>query len=254
MSRARISAEIAIVLALSLGASAVYSVVAIVERVTRETALSEQTATINRALSERPGFDLTYQLLAFIFGLSPVALVIFLLWQDRKPHLSGLGFEGRITPGSTLKTAGLGLALAAVIGIPGIAFYLFAKQIGINTTVIPTALDAYWWTIPILVLQALRAALTEEIIVVAYLFNRFKLLGFSPVVIILVSALFRGSYHLYQGFGGFLGNVIMGLIFGLVFLKFGRVLPLIIAHWVLDIVSFAGFPLALRLFPTLFGA
>ena len=29
-------------------------------------------------------------------------------------------------------------------------------------------------------------------------------------VILIVSALIRGSYHLYQGFGGFVGNLIMG--------------------------------------------
>ena len=28
------------------------------------------------------------------------------------------------------------------------------------------------------------------------------------------SAVLRGSYHLYQGFGGFVGNIVMGLVFG----------------------------------------
>ena len=32
---------------------------------------------------------------------------------------------------------GVGVALAAVIGIPGLIFYLFAVQIGINLTVAP---------------------------------------------------------------------------------------------------------------------
>ena len=34
------------------------------------------------------------------------------------------------------------------------------------------------------------------------------------MAVIVTSALIRGSYHLYQGFGGFVGNVVMGVIFG----------------------------------------
>lgn len=255
--RARLRWEVGIVLALSFGASAVYAIVSIVERMTRDAALASQTATINRPLAERPAFDLVYQLLAFAFGLAPVALVVFLLWRGSRPHLSRLGLgvpsgaAGRLW---WLRETGGGVTLAALIGIPGIGFYLFAKWIGINTTVVPTALDAYWWTLPVLVLQALRAALGEELIVVAYLFDRLKRLGVGPVATVVTSALLRGSYHLYQGFGGFIGNVIMGLVFGWAYQRWGRALPLVIAHWILDIVSFAGYPLAVALWPALFAA
>ncbi|MDQ2750113.1 MAG: CPBP family intramembrane metalloprotease, partial [Actinomycetota bacterium] len=55
------------------------------------------------------------------------------------------------------------------------------------------------------------------------------------------SAVLRGSYHLYQGFGGFLGNMVMGLIFGYWFQRTRRVMPLVIAHFLLDAVSFIGY-------------
>ena len=83
--------------------------------------------------------------------------------------------------------------------------------------------------------------------------GRLRRLGLGATTIIVVSAVLRGTYHLYQGFGGFLGNVIMGLVFGWIYQRTGRVLPLVIAHWVLDIVSFAGYPLALAWWPELFG-
>jgi membrane protease YdiL (CAAX protease family) len=253
-SKTRLRWELAIVLALSYGASGVYAIVAIIERLTRETALAEQTATINRPLAARPLFDLVYQLLAFGFGLAPVALVIYLLWRNRPPHLGrlGLGRSALSKPGWWLRESGGGLLLAAAIGIPGLVFYVFAKSIGINTTVVPTALDTYWWTVPVLVLSALRAALGEELIVVAYFFDRMRRLGVGPWATIVSSALLRGSYHLYQGFGGFIGNVAMGLVFGWVYQRWGRSLPLIVAHWVLDIVSFVGYPLAVALWPALF--
>ena len=251
-SRARLWWEIVIVLALSLGMSALYSIVRIIERLTRDTALPQQKAPINVSLDPRPAFDLAFQLLGFVSELAPVALVVFLLWSNARPHLSRLGL-GRVAENQGwIRESGRGLLLAAVIGIPGIAFYLGAKAIGINTTVVPTELDAYWWTVPILVLQALRAALSEELIVVAYLFDRLKRLGLGPWAIIMSSALLRGTYHLYQGFGGFAGNVIMGVVFGWVYHRWGRALPLVVAHWILDIVSFAGYPLARALFPTLF--
>lgn len=255
-SNVRLRWELAIVLALSFGASGVYAIVQIIERVTRDTALSDQAATINRTLADRPLFDLTYQLLGFAFGLAPVALVIFLLWRTSRPHLGDLGF-GRL-PGARRRwwapEIGGGFLLAAAIGIPGLAFYLFAKGIGINTTVVPAAIDAYWWTVPVLVLQALRAALGEEFIVVAYLFDRLRRLGFRPWAVIGISAVLRGSYHLYQGFGGFIGNVIMGVVFGWCYHRFGRVLPLVVAHWILDIVSFVGYAFAVAWWPELFGA
>ncbi len=252
----RLRWEIAIVLALSLGASAVISIVRIIERVTRETALADQSATINNPASARPVFDLILQLLGIAFGLAPVALVAFLLWRRRPPHLRALGLGRPVTgrAGWWIREAGWGLALAAAIGIPGLGLYIASRAMGISVAVVTSTLSDYWWTIPVLVLSALRAALLEELIVVAYLFDRLKRLGVGVVAIIVSSALLRGSYHLYQGFGGFIGNAIMGGVFGWAYHRWGRALPLIIAHWVLDIVSFVGYPLAVAWMPELFGA
>jgi len=55
------------------------------------------------------------------------------------------------------------------------------------------------------------------------------------------SAVLRGSYHLYQGFGGFLGNAAMGLVFGVLYRRWGRVSPLVIAHTLIDTVAFVGY-------------
>jgi membrane protease YdiL (CAAX protease family) len=246
----RIRAEIAIVLGLSLGASAVYSVVSIANRLTREEALSEQTATLNTSLSPRPNFDLVYQVLGVLFDLMPVALVAFLLWQASRPHLSRLGIDftrvGRDALG--------GVALVVAIGIPGLGVYLGGRALGISVDVVPTALDAYWWTVPVLLLSALRAGITEEVIVIGYLYARLGDLGWGRWQIILGSAVLRGSYHLYQGFGAFIGNLAMGIAFGWLYTRFGRLLPLVIAHFLLDAAIFIGYPWAAVTFPQLFGS
>ena len=68
------------------------------------------------------------------------------------------------------------------------------------------------------------------------------------VPVAVASAVVRASYHLYQGFGPFIGNVLMGLLFGWFYTRTRRVMPLVIAHFLLDAVAFLAFPLVLQLF------
>jgi membrane protease YdiL (CAAX protease family) len=249
VDRGRIRWEVAIVLAVSLGASAVYSVVRIVYRATDSTPLSQQSATLNEAIVPRPEFDLIYQLLAIATALAPVALVVFLLWQRSAPHLGRLGIDGSRWRRDSL----WGVALALGIGIPGLAVYLGSRALGLSVDVVPNALDTYWWTVPVLLLSAIRAGLQEEVIMVGYLFARWRELGWKPWVVIVVSAVIRGSYHLYQGYGAFIGNVGMGLLFGWLYHRFGRLLPLVIAHALIDAAVFVGYGWARATFPALFG-
>ena len=65
-------------------------------------------------------------------------------------------------------------------------------------------------------------------------------------VVVLALALLRGAYHLYQGIGPGVGNALMGVVFALVFLRVRRVMPLVIAHTLLDAVGFVGYPLLAR--------
>lgn len=244
----RIKAEIAIVLGLSLGLSALYALVGIVRRLSIDTPLGEQTATINRSLSEQPWFDLTYQLLGIVGALAPVALVVFLLWSPTS-RLAALGVDGSRVG----RDIGVGVGLAALIGIPGLAVYAGGVALGVTVNVVPTALENYWWTIPVLLLRALTAGLVEETIAVGYLHNRFTALAFSPKAIVVIQALLRGTYHLYQGFGAFVGNVVMGLIFGWYFQRTRRLAPLIAAHTLIDTVAFVGYPVISDNFPEILG-
>ncbi|HEU5108493.1 MAG TPA: CPBP family intramembrane glutamic endopeptidase, partial [Micromonosporaceae bacterium] len=109
--------------------------------------------------------------------------------------------------------------------------------------VIPASLPDLWWAVPVLVLAATQNALLEEIVVVGYLLTRLRELGWRIAPAVATSALLRGAYHLYQGFGAFVGNAIMGVVFALFYLRTRRVLPLVIAHTLLDVVAFVGYTL-----------
>lgn len=249
LSRARIWWEIAIVLGVGLGYSALRSIIVLADRLSQETALGDQSQTLNPSQSDRQLFDLLYNLLSFAGGLVPVLLVGYLLWSRQKPHLGRLGFDGTRVGRDVLWGAGLAL----LIGIPGLGIYLGGRALGLTVAVDPAGLNTYWWTIPMLALFALRAGLQEEVVVLGYLFARLGDVGWNKWAIIAGSALFRGSYHLYQGWGSFVGNVLMGLVFGWLYSRTRRVLPFVIAHALLDAAIFIGYPWVAGVWPELFG-
>jgi membrane protease YdiL (CAAX protease family) len=134
-----------------------------------------------------------------------------------------------------------GTALAAAIGIPGLGLYLGARALDLSTTIAPANLPSVWWAVPVLILASVQNALLEEVVMVGYLFRRWSQAGWSTATIIVTSALVRGAYHAYQGFGGFVGNVAMGLLLGWVYTRTRRVMPLVVAHTLLDVVAFVGY-------------
>ena len=228
-----------IVLGLSLGQAGVYSVISLTAKLTAGRPLASQTSTLNTPASPRPYLDLTYQLADVFFTLMPVFLALWLLSERGRSGAARIGLDGR----RPLADLGVGALLAALVGIPGIGLYLVGHALGITTTVVPAALNPYWWTVPVLLLQAAKNAVLEEVVAVGYLMTRLRQLGWTPVAVVLASALLRGSYHLYQGFGPFIGNVAMGLLVAEWFRRRGRVMPLVVAHTLLDSVAFVGYQL-----------
>ena len=225
-------------LGLSLGQSGVYAVVRLLEKMT-EGPLAGQVTTLNPVLDEDQVFDLIYQLMNIFFALMPVALVLYLLADTGRSPFRRIGFD-LARPGRDLL---LGVVLAAVIGVGTLGVYAAGRALGVTTAIVPAALDSYWWTVPVLILSAIRHGVVEEVIIVGYLFTRLRQLGWSAPAIILTSALIRGSYHLYQGIGPGIGNFLMGLLFGAVYWKTRRVMPLVAAHALLDTAGFVGFAL-----------
>jgi len=257
--------EIAIVLALSLGRSAVYAVVNLLEKMSRGP-LSGQTTTMNPPLADREYWDLTYQLLDIGFALVPVLLVAHLVWLRGRNPFRVLGIDGR-RPGSDLAW---GAALFVAIGLGTLVVYAAGRAAGMTTAIVGSAMGEHWWTTPVLVLSALRHALLEEVIVVAWLFDRLGYLQqlracpagstpgapgplrtwtsgafppLNPVTVVVGCAVLRGAYHLYQGIGPGIGNLLMGLVFGAFYLRYRRVMPLGIAHPLLDVAGVVAYPL-----------
>src|SRR4030095_7403809 len=160
---------------------------------------------------------LIYQLLNLATSLVPVVLVLHFLGRSGESGAS-IGLDAS-RPWSDLRW---GVGLAALVGAVGLGIYILAIGLGVNRTVIPIPPTGHWWTIPVLLLAAARAGLLEEVIVCGYLLRRLDQLGWSPARALWASALLRGAYHLYQGFGGFFGHLALGLFFRRLYQLRGR--------------------------------
>jgi len=243
--------ETLIVLGLSLGASAVWAVIRVIDMLTRPDPIGNQTVGINNSVVlDRAWLDLLYQLYRIAAPLVPVVLVFFLLAKLWRPPAGPLKVMG-IDNDGLAKDFGWGALLALIIGLPGLGLYAIAHAIGINASIAAGNLIMVWWTVPVYILFAAMNGILEEVVMIGYLFTRWTQANLAPWRIILISAAIRGTYHLYQGFGSFIGNFIMGVIFGWFFARTRRVLPLIIAHTLLDIVIFVGYAFLHDIWPWL---
>lgn len=231
--------EIVALFGVSLGASAVRSLVSLIGSLTEPESLSAQHIVINGSQAPgRPVFDLILQLVSIAIGLAPPFLAFYLLARNGEGP-SSIGVDAS-QPGTDLLR---GAGLAALIGGSGLGLYYLAYKAGMSLNIVAASLPDIWWRFPVLLLSALQDGILEEVLVVGYLISRLRLLGLRPAAAVAISAVLRGSYHLHQGFGPFIGNVIMGIIFGTLFLRWRRTNPMIIAHTLINAVAFIGYTL-----------
>jgi len=229
--------EIIAVFAVSLGGSGLYALIQLIGSLTAAKSLGKQSAVLNGSLAPgRPTLDLFLQLTNTLLGVAPVVLALYLIAREGESP-SVIGLDGRHKGQDLLR----GAVIAAVIGGFGLGWVIAAFHLGFNLNVVAESLPDVWWRIPVLILSAAQNGILEEVLVVGYLLRRLDQLGFRPSRAIAISATLRGSYHLYQGFGGFIGNAVMGVIFGLLYRRWGRVTPLVIAHTLIDMGAFIGY-------------
>jgi membrane protease YdiL (CAAX protease family) len=230
--------EIVAVFAVSLGASALNALLSLIGDLLARQPLSGQQAFLVTPLATNQWLDLALQLASVAEGLAPVLLVLYLLVRSGDAP-STIGLDAS-QPG---RDSTRGAVLAAIIGGAGLAFYIAAFKLGANLNVVPESLPAVWWRIPVLALFAIQNGTLEETLVLGYLLTRLDQLGTKPSRAIAISAVLRGSYHLYQGFGPFIGNAVMGVVFAVLFRRWRRVTPFIVAHSLIDAGAFIGYAL-----------
>jgi membrane protease YdiL (CAAX protease family) len=237
--RERHGLEILAVLGVSLGISALDALLSLIRD---ELTLPGGIASANKCIecppvSTHQWLDLADQLLGILNGVVPPLLALLLLARSPGGRGFGIGFDLRLPRREVMQ----GIGFTALIGIPGLVLVYVANQVGANASLQAVSYPDYWYRIPYLLLSAFQNGFSEEIIVTGFLLTRLSQLGWTRERALITEATLRGTYHLYQGYGGFAGNFVMGLIFGWWFQRTRRVQPLLIAHFLLDAISFIGY-------------
>ncbi|HEY1923343.1 MAG TPA: type II CAAX endopeptidase family protein [Tepidisphaeraceae bacterium] len=98
---------------------------------------------------------------------------------------------------------------------------------------IPTRRDS----ISLVAIASIANGLAEELVCRAYLITRFEKLFNSTAKAWVLSSLLFGSYHIYQGLGGFISITVIGLLYGGIFCRTRRIWPIAIAHAIEDFVA-----------------
>ncbi|WP_010120706.1 CPBP family intramembrane glutamic endopeptidase [Corynebacterium nuruki] len=254
--------EIVLVLAVTFGTAGVRAALRLLEAATAPEDLKDQSTTLNGRQSTLAWLDPLFQLISSGVLVAWGGLAVFLLLRHVPPRLAAAGpvrpaaGPGRVlrpvlgpAPGPVLgpvlrptrRDILPGVGLAALIGLPGLAFYVAAVQLNLSKQVMASGLDTSVGDLVLLVVNAWANGVAEELIVVAWLVTRLRQLEVPWVWVFVGSSVLRGSYHLYQGYSAGLGNIVMGLVFVWFFSRTRRVWPLVIAHGVIDTVAFVGY-------------
>jgi membrane protease YdiL (CAAX protease family) len=237
-ARRALVVELVLVFSITLGLSGLRSLLSLLDSLLRPQPLNQQHVAINVPQATLGLIDFAKQLLSVVQLVGWGALGLYLLWRGGR-KLTEVGLDTRRPSRDLL----WGCGLAALIGIPGLVLYFVGWKLGFNLAVRPSTLTDTWWRPITLTLAAFGNAFAEEVLVVGYLLTRFRQLGVGENASLAVSAVLRGSYHLYQGLGGFVGNLVMGLVFGRIWQRTNRLWPLVVAHTLLDVVAFVGYAL-----------
>jgi membrane protease YdiL (CAAX protease family) len=235
----RLGLEVLAVLGVSLGISALNSILDYsYTYADTHGHISKATATVVQgAQSSHAILDFLSDMLGLLNGIVPPLLALLLLARNPGGRGFGVGFD--LTRRGRELAQGVGFL--ALIGIPGLTLVWLSHELGFNASLNVVNFPDVWYRVPYLLMSAFQNGLSEEIIVTAYLLTRLRQLRWTNSRALAGESLLRGTYHLYQGWGAFWGNAVMGLIFGWWFQRTKRVMPLVIAHFLLDAFSFVGY-------------
>lgn len=146
-----------------------------------------------------------------------------------KIRLSDLGHSFALFFGALLGSAILGLALKLLYVFLGRAL---RPQLD-RAAIFGTALGF----LP--VLYVLLNPFYEELLVRAFLISEMEAIYRGTALAVLASVALQTSYHLYQGLPMALSHIPAFLLFSLYFVRTRRILPVILAHMLMDVSALA---------------
>ena len=84
---------------------------------------------------------------------------------------------------------------------------------------------------------ALTAGLCEEFLYRGFAMAALSRVEFPAWIVVLLSSVLFGMAHLYQGRSGFLGTLILGIVFAIARIAYHSIVPVMVWHAAIDIVA-----------------
>lgn len=84
---------------------------------------------------------------------------------------------------------------------------------------------------------ALTAGLCEEFLYRGFAMAALSRVEFPAWIVVLLSSVLFGMAHLYQGRSGFLGTLILGIVFAIARIAYHSIVPVVVWHAAIDIVA-----------------
>jgi membrane protease YdiL (CAAX protease family) len=84
---------------------------------------------------------------------------------------------------------------------------------------------------------AVTAGICEEFLYRGFALAAFTRAGLPVWIVVLLSSALFGLAHLYQGRGGLVGTMILGMLFGVARIAYDSVVPVMVWHVAVDVVA-----------------
>jgi membrane protease YdiL (CAAX protease family) len=187
---------------------------------------------LHPATQARLFFRVIYQ------GIGLLSLYFALKYQGRNLRGVGLVIEPRLREIGHAFGLFFGVLFLSVVLYFGLSPFIPWLRGALHTTYDPAAL----FGIRVGFFSALFVILNpfhEELLVRAFLITEIEGLYHSTLLAVVVSVSLQTSYHLYQGLPAALSHIPTFLIFSLYYVRMRRILPVILAHLLLDLSALA---------------
>jgi len=176
-----------------------------------------------------------YGVITELLGLSVLTYVLFR--QGRQVSDIGLSFQPRDIPRS------LGLAIVGYAAFYACYLFVYYGCYAITSIQLTTPElgdkvfgARFHWVILVLLLVN---PFFEELIARAYVMTEVKFLTGSTTIAICASVGLQTLYHIYQGALLALAEAGLFLVFALYFSQWGRIMPVVLAHLLFDLLSWS---------------
>ncbi len=114
--------------------------------------------------------------------------------------------------------------------------FIFKQTEILNPLIKETNINIYSDFVSILLITIINSVY-EEVLLIGYIFKRLEKL--HPVLILVISFMIRESFHTYQGLESLPMVLSISIVFGVYYLKFKKLWPIIIAHGISNSIKFA---------------